>query len=326
MTVMPTADSVPRPRIGIALGAGVARGFAHIGVLRVLEKHGIPVDIIAGTSIGSVVAGLYLAGKLDALEEWALSLTTWKVISYFDLRVSAGGLIGGNKLVALIREHIGETTFAELSKPCCFLATDLTTGHEVWLRDGDLTHAMRASFALPGVFPPVPMNGQWLVDGALTNPVPVSVCRALGAQVVLAINLGADLLGKTRQANNIPRVAGFDLLDEMAKGAQPAASSRLDWLTRRLFSREPSAPSLFGSMVASLAIVQDRIARSRLAGDPPDLHVIPKVGHIGMLEFQRAQELIDLGAEAMELAMPDLLEAVAVTAAAQANVLTPMVS
>lgn len=311
----------PLPRIGLALGAGVARGFAHIGALHVLERHGIMPDVIAGTSIGAVVGGLYFAGKMVALEDWARSLTTWKVISYFDLRVASGGLIGGGKLVGLIREHIGTTNFEDLPKPCCLLATDLTTGHEVWLRNGDLTEAMRASFALPGVFPPVPLNGQWLVDGALTNPVPVSVCRALGAQVVIAINLGADMLGRTRQANNVPRVAGFDMLEELAKGAEPAANSRLDWLARRLFKREPTSPSLFGAMVQSLAIVQDRIARSRLAGDPPDIHVVPRVGHIGMLEFQRAAELIELGAQAMELAMPDVMEAVAIATAAQASAL-----
>lgn len=301
-----------RPSLGLALGAGVARGWAHIGILKSLKRAGIEPDIVAGTSIGSVVAGCHLTGKLDDLEKWARSLTTWRVISYLDFRVASGGIIGGGKLKQELRSNLADTRIEDLPKPLRLMATDLTTGHEVWLREGDLVDAMAASYALPGIFPPVALQDRWLVDGALVNPIPVSVCRALGAQVIIACNLGADMIGRTQIGNSVPRAAGFDLLEELDKGATPGSGSRMDWLTKRIFGRPAGSPSMFGTMVSALAIVQDRIARSRLAGEPPDVHVTPRVGHIGMLEFQRASELIELGEAAMEAAMPELRDALAI--------------
>jgi NTE family protein len=315
---MPDESSPPRirPRIGLALGAGVARGWAHIGVLRALRQRGIEPDVIAGTSVGAPVGGIHLAGHLDTLEQWVLGLTRFKVVSYLDLRVRAGGLIGGSRLVAEMRRNLGEMRIEDLPMPFAVTATDLVTGHEVWLRHGDLVEALRASFSLPGVFPPMRVDQRWLVDGALVNPVPVSVCRALGAEMVIAVNLNADIIGKARRPGaTVPTAAGFDLLQFLDQVPEAPRASRLDALTRRIFRRDYDGPSLFGVMVSSLGIIQDRIGRSRLAGDPPDVHITPRLGHIGLLEFDRAAEAIEEGGAAVERSVPELADALGVLSA-----------
>ncbi|MEE8500052.1 MAG: patatin-like phospholipase family protein [Kiloniellales bacterium] len=302
-----------RPKIGLALGSGVARGWAHLGVLRALERYGFKPDMLAGTSVGAMVGGTYLAGHGQTLEDWARHLSKVRIISYLDFRVRAGGMFGGRHLVQAMEEHMGGLTIEDLDTPFAAVATDLVTGHEVWLRKGDLIEAMRTSFSLPGVFEPVRVEGRWLVDGALVNPVPVSVCQAMGAQMVIAVNVNADLLGKERRGDMaVPSIAGFDLLQELESGKTTAPGSKLGALTRRVFRREPSRPSLFGVMISSLGIVQDRITRSRLAGEPPDVHITPRLGHVGLFEFDRAEEIIDEGEAAVERALPDLRDALAI--------------
>jgi NTE family protein len=308
-----------RPRIGLALGAGVARGWAHIGVLRTLKKMGIEPDIITGTSVGALVGGCYLAGQLDTLEEWTRNLSRMKIVSYLDLRVRSGGLISGGRLMAEMKKHMGDRRIEDLPMPFAAIATDLVTGHEVWLRTGPLVESLRASFSLPGVFPPICIDQRWLVDGALVDPVPVSACRALGAEMVIAVNLNADILGKARKPGaNIATAAGFDLiqvLDEEYAQQTPPPASRLNALTRRVFTREYDGPSLFGVMVSSLGIITDRIGRTRLAGDPPDVQIAPRLGHVGLLEFDRAAEAVEEGAAATERAVPDLADALRVFSA-----------
>lgn len=311
---MPDASPpAPRPRIGLALGAGVARGWAHIGVLRTLANHGIVPDIVAGCSIGALVGGVHLAGRLDELEHWARTLSRMRIVSYLDLRVRAGGLIGGHRLVAELRQHLGPRTIESFDTPFAAITTDLVSGHEVWLRDGDLVDALRASFSLPGIFAPVRIGHRWLVDGALVNPVPVSACRALGADVVIAVNLNTDLIGKARQHRNDVPVGEVPDLDTLLGGdAAVRKPSRFDALSRRVFQRSYDGPSLFGVMVSSLGIIQDRISRSRMAGEPPDVHVTPRLGHIGLLEFERAAEAIAEGEAALLRALPDLQDAITV--------------
>lgn len=302
-----------RPRIGLALGSGVARGWAHLGVLRALARYGIEPDVIVGTSIGAVVGGVHLAGKADALEAWARSLTKVRMISYMDFRVRNGGMIGGRHLVEALRQNLGDVRIEDLGIPFAAVATDLVTGHEVWLREGDLIDALRTSFSLPGVFEPMLHDNRWLVDGALVNPVPVSVCRALGAQMTIAVNLNADIIGKERRAGQaVPTVAGFDLLNELQQSEESARPSRIGSLAKRLFRREPTHPSMFGVMISSLGIVQDRISRSRLAGEPPDVHITPRLGSIGLFEFDRADEIIAEGEAAVERVLPDLNDAISI--------------
>lgn len=292
--------------VAIALGGGMARGFAHIGVLNVLERHGIYPSIVAGTSIGAVVGAAYLSGKLKEFEEWALSLNRYKILSYLDLRVRSAGLIGGNKLDALLGEHFGNMLIEDFDCPFVTVASDLVTGHEVWIRRGPVVEAMKASFALPGVFPPVERNHRLLVDGALVNPVPVSVCRSINARMTIGVDLHADIIGKAAQpGQSYQTVAGFDPFNEKDVDKK-AQASFTNSITKRLFRREENNPSLFGVMVSALNIMMDRMTRSRLAGDPPDIHVKPMIGHIGLLEFEKAAELISEGEAAAMRVLPEI--------------------
>jgi NTE family protein len=306
----PDSETPWRPRLALALGGGVARGFAHIGVLRALERNGIVPDIVVGTSIGAVVGAAYLAGKLDVIEDWARGLNRLRILSYLDFKVTSGGLINGKRLMATLEEHLGGLTIEGFDRRFMAVATDLATGHEVWLRSGPLVPALRASFSLPGIFPPVMLGHRWLVDGALVNPVPVLAALALDAQMTIAVNLNADIIGAARKPGaNIQTVAGFDLLDQDHEVAEKA---RRTPFLRRFFHREPEHPSLFGVMFSSLNILQHRIARSRLAGDPPDISIDPHIGHIGLAEFERAAELIDEGAASVERRMDQICDALAV--------------
>lgn len=306
------------PRIGLALGSGLARGFAHIGVVRALKRHGIVPTIISGTSMGALIGGAYLSNNLDKVEEWAYSLDKEKVKSYFDFKPSAlvggggGGLIGGEKLVKLMVENFGDLRVEDMPHPFIAIATDLVTGHEVWMRKGVLVDVMRASFSVPGIFPPVMSGGRWLIDGALVNPVPVSACNAAGARMTIAVNVNGDIIGKVKHpGDKVPTVMGFDLIG--GEGAPPPAEeAKKQGLMKRVFGREKDHPSVFGVMVSSLNIVQDRLSRSRLAGDPPDVLIVPRIGHIGLLEFDRAEELIAEGEAAVERAVPDIKAAYAV--------------
>ncbi len=309
------AHRLGKRKIGLALGSGMARGWAHIGVIRALKKLGFEFDVITGCSVGALAGGCYLASKLDDLEEWARSLNKRKIVGYLDMRVRSGGLIGGSKLMDELHKYIGHVRIEELKIPYVAVTTDLVTGHEIWLQEGELAEAMRASFSLPGIFPPVKMAGRWLADGALVNPLPVAACRAMGADMVIAVNLSADIIGKARRpGTNVPSAAGFDLLQMLDETDSMQKSSLIGGLARRIFKRDYDGPSLFGVMTSSLNIMQDRISRARLAGDPPDVHIAPRLGHLGLLEFDRAEEAIHEGEAAVMRKRPELADALQVLA------------
>ena len=283
----------PAPRgagIALALGGGAARGWAHIGVLRALDEAGIEIDMIAGTSIGALVGGCYLAGKLDELEEFARSLTRRRLFGLLDLHIGGSGLFGGMKLDARMRQHLEGVTFADLPKPMVCVAAELRTGHEIWLSSGSLITAMRASYALPGVFEPVTVNRRVLVDGALVNPVPVSVCRAHEQRLVVAVNLHYDLFGRAA----------------VIKHSADSPADDQELVVKKGPSEREERIGIMGVMVEAFNIIQDRISRARLAGDPPDLSLQPKLGHIGLSEFHRADEAIRLGYEAAQASLADL--------------------
>ena len=289
-----------RPKIGIALGGGAARGWAHIGVLKSLIEAGLKPDIVAGTSIGAVAGACYVTGRLDTLEEFACALTRRRMFGFLDFNFGGSGLITGQRLSARLESHLREYTIEGLDRRFVAVATELGTGHEVWLNKGSLVNALNASFALPGIFRPVKINGRWLIDGALVNPIPVSVCRALGARIVIAVNLSCDLLHKGSiihdQANFTEPAAVPE--DNRLPGSNGRAALHL--LHRQIFGRNKDAPGISAVMMDAINITQDRIARSRLAGDPPDITIGPKTGNIGLFDFHRASEAIDLGARAAE--------------------------
>jgi len=290
-----TAAEAPRSTgIALALGGGCARGWSHIGVLRALDEAGIDISMIAGTSIGALVGGCYLAGKLDQLEEFARSLTKRRIFGLLDLNLRGNGLFGGMKLDARLREHLDGTLVEDLPKPFVAVAAEIRTGHEVWLNSGSLVTAMRASYALPGVFEPVSCNGRALVDGALVDPVPVSVCRAYEQPLVVAVNLSYDNFGRSA----VIRHNAGELTLSRAAASSPGFQSEAEAKESRL--------GITGVMVDAFNIIQDRISRARLAGDPPDLSLHPKLSHIGMTEFHRADEAIELGYEATRLQIAEL--------------------
>lgn len=294
---VPQPSSERKPGIALALGGGAARGWAHIGVLRALDEAGVRIDMIAGTSIGALVGGCYLAGKLDELEEFARSLTKRRIFGLLDFNFGGSGLFGGMRLTARMREHLEGVTFADLEKPFVCVAAEIRTGHEIWLSSGSLITAMRASYALPGVFEPVVCNGRVLVDGALVNPVPVSVCRAYEQPVVVAVNLHYDVFGR---AAVIKHSADMPDAEEEPTGQKPPL------LVERGQREREARLGITGVMVEAFNIIQDRISRARLAGDPPDLSLHPKLGRIGLTEFHRADEAIRIGYEATKAQMADL--------------------
>ncbi|MGV2979749.1 patatin-like phospholipase family protein [Camelimonas sp. ID_303_24] len=307
----------PQPRrparLGLALGGGAARGWAHIGALRVLDKAGFAPDVVVGTSIGAVVGGCFAIGSLDILEEFATSLTRRRVMGLMDFSMGGSGLISGNRLRQLLEQDIGRLRMEDLPNRFATVATELGSGHEVWLTRGPVVDAMRASYALPGIFDPVCIGGRWLMDGALVNPIPVTVARALGAEFVLAINLNGDL--RSNRASTIP---SHGPLEEDVAGATPQEATEKPGgilgafgAARRIgrFARRPDgAPGIGTVMMDAFNITQDRISRSRLAGDPPNLMISPRLGQIGLFDFHRATEAMQLGAEAAERCLPELEE------------------
>jgi NTE family protein len=288
-----------RPQIGLALGSGGARGLAHIGVLRALDRAGIRADIVCGTSIGALVGGIHLGGGLDVLESWSRGLTKLRLTRLFDFHLGPGGLIAGRRIMEIFDDVLRDRLIEDLPARFACVATELDTGHEVWLQSGNLLEAVRSSCALPGLVPPVWLDDRWLVDGALVNPVPVSVCRALGARIVIAVNLSTESFGAGS------RDRGLDPAEERAVVGSIAGLPGANFI-RQLISRRNDAPSILSVMASALNIVQDRLTRSRLAGDPPDVIIAPKVGNIGLMQLDRARESIAAGEQAVEDAAPAL--------------------
>ena len=284
-----------RPRLAVALGSGSARGWAHIGVLRALQQAGITPDIVCGTSMGAFVGAAYASGSLDSLEGWARSLTRRDVLGFFDVSLGAGGLIKGEKLLGYTSRLFLDETFADLDKPFACVATDLASGREVWLKEGRILDAVRASVALPGLLVPQLRDGCYLVDGGLVNPVPVSLCRALGADIVIAVDLGMDTVGlRSRPGDSSAPVPAW----RQTMGR---------WLGREGEGEKVVRPSLADVVSNSIAIMQGRIARSRLAGEPADVLIAPRLGQLGLLDFHRADEAIAAGRKATEHMLPMLL-------------------
>ncbi|MAT64802.1 MAG: patatin [Gammaproteobacteria bacterium] len=301
-----------RPRIGLALGGGAARGWAHIGVIQYLKDEGIDVDVICGTSIGSIVGGAEAAGQLDTLREWLEQLEWQDIIRYLDVTFT-GGLLQGTKLMDFFRDRLKDAEIEKLDRPFAAVATELSNGQEVWLQSGSLMDAMRASIALPGLFTPVERDGRWLVDGGLVNPVPVSLCRALGAERIIAVDLNSDILG--RRTGNPPRSLPAEE-DASAEKAWGRMLRKGDWQGmfqalfhapmeqwKSYFQREENAPpSLVDVLAQSVYIMQVRITRARMAGDPPDVLLTPRLSQIRLLEFHRATEAIEEGYKVAERA------------------------
>lgn len=266
-----TVPELPlRPRVGLALGGGSARGWAHVGVIRALGERGIHPDLVSGTSIGALVGAVLAAGEMDRFERWLLDMGVKQVFSLLDVTLN-GGMLKGERLMEHFRQNFVDRPIQDLPLPFGAVATSLHSGAEIWLREGSTVEAVRASIAMPGLFTPVQRHGDTLVDGGLVNPVPVSLARAMGAEFVIAVDLGADMFVNQRQKN----------------GGQ-------------------TRPSLKEVLAGSINVMQVRIARSRLAGDPPDVLLTPKVSSLGFFDFHRAAEAIEIGRRCVEDSLPFL--------------------
>lgn len=293
-----------KPVLGIALGSGASRGWSHVGVIDALTDAGIEPDVVCGTSVGAMVGASYVSGRLEVLRDWVSRSTRTDVFRFFNIKPTTAGFVDLERFLAFLHECVApeEATIESFKKIFAAVATDLDTGREVWCREGSLAHAVQASMAMPGLFPAVRNNDRWLVDGGLANPVPVSVCHALGADVVIGVNLNSDIIGKQRRKAEAASGEPEDgVLGSLRKQAKEYSSS--------LFpngSAGVSPPGLFYAIPSAIGIFQDRITRSRLGQDPADVVVAPRVGHIGILEFQRAAEAMEIGRAATEAVMDDI--------------------
>lgn len=290
-----------RPQLGLALGGGAAKGWAHIGVLRKLTEIGIEPDVIAGTSIGSIVGAAYLSDHLDEIEDWVTHLSWADVVAMLDIKLS-GGLIRGEKVINRLHPYLGDLTFEDLKKPFAAVAADLETGSEIWLREGGVLEAIRASIAIPPLFSPVKQKQRWLVDGGLVNPVPVSLCRAMGADIVIAVDLSAQ--GPfSRPIVPKPKSPAEKTEKQPAKPADSllgVVDGVIGKLRNQKDPNEEPIPSFLSVAFRSLNIMTTRITRSRMAGEPAELVITPKLADISLMEFHRAKEAIALGYTAAE--------------------------
>jgi NTE family protein len=292
------------PKIGLALGSGASRGWSHIGIIKALLREGIEPDIVCGTSVGAMIGACYLAGNLEKLEKWVLDSSRTDVLKFFHIRLSQTGFVDSDRLGRFLYENIAaeDLLIENLPKRFAAIATDLHSGREVWFSEGGIAHAVRASMAMPGLFPAVRQEHRWLVDGGLVNPVPVNVCRALGADIVIAVNLNSDVISR-----HSPKKAESD--PGKLKGVlQNLKQTTLEYSSSFFPEGEKheEAPGLIASITSSINIVQDRITRSRLAGDPADVVIAPRLARIGMLEFHRAAEAIAEGETCFRNALEEI--------------------
>jgi NTE family protein len=308
--VLPRRD---KPRIALVLGSGAARGWAHIGVIRELEDLGVQPDLVVGASVGAVVAGAYASGNLDEFEKWISGLGRVDIIRLLDAKMTGGGFLQGNSLMNAIEKRIGNPNIEDLKLPFACVAAELGTGREVWLREGSLLDACRASIALPGLFAPSRYDSdRLLVDGGLVNPVPVSLARAMGGDVVIAVNLNGDLVGRhffvheseewVSEEDSEKELAEIEDKDttiaRWAAKMKAGFGVRLDSYISSLRRKENPDPGLFDVIAGAVGIMQDRITRSRMAGEPPDILIMPRVGNIALMDFDRAGESIAAGRKA----------------------------
>jgi len=323
---LPPALQPRRGGIALALGGGAAKGWAHIGALRAFEEHKIPISMIAGTSIGALVGGAYLAGKLDDLEHFARSLTWASVLRYLDFSITGSGLISGMRLATYMDIHLAGRKIEDLPAPFVSVCTDIRTGHEIWLHDGPMIEALRASYALPGIFAPVAVGGRHLVDGALVNPVPVTACRAYEPDVVIAVDLNHENFGRSAVIRASHYESCADPSDAQPVGrngswfsflgghspveaTDPGATAKPGLRNLRNPQVQPKARlGTMGVMIEAFNIIQDRISRARLAGDPPDYTIRPKLASIGLADFHKADESIRLGYVEAKLRIHELMD------------------
>ena len=291
-------------RIGLALGSGAAKGWSHIGVINALERAGIEIDVVAGCSVGALVGSAYVNNRLGDMEKWVCAFRYWDVIRLMDLSWQRGGLLRGDRVFSHIRQIMPNELIEACSKPFGVVATNLSTGREMWLTEGDLHQAVRASCSMPGLLPPVGYNGYWLVDGAVVNPVPISLTRALGADIVIAVDLQHDAHLMQQDLLSVTPQSGEEAATDTALTWGKKLRQRISGFTHRRANQTPGAMEI---MSTSIQVLENRLKRNRMACDPPDVLIQPFCPQISTLDFHRAEEAIAAGKAAVEKKMDELL-------------------
>jgi len=291
-------------KLGIALGSGAARGWSHIGILDALHEIGLRPTVVAGASVGALVGAAYAGDDLAQLRDWVLTLRRLEIFRLMDARLRGGGIMTGDRLMEAIAEQFDQQTIEDLRLAFGAVATDLGSGREIWLREGSVMDAVRASSGLPGLFAPMNYRGKWLVDGGLVNPVPVSLCRALGADLVIAVNLNAHLV--TRRQRPSEESANEQGKEDHETSQLERLADRIgQWLTPARRDSD-DAPGILDVVGTSINIMQDRITRSRMVGEPPEVILTPHLQDFQLMDFHKAREAIKAGRAAVERAAPAL--------------------
>jgi NTE family protein len=308
-----TAPAPQQKKIGLALGSGGARGWAHLGVLQRLSELGIVPHCVAGTSIGSIAAALYATDSLATMEDLATHLD-WKRVAqlFLEVKFPRSGLLTGKNFIHMLKSIIPVRQIEDLRLPYAAVATDLETEKEVVLCSGNLFDAIRASIGIPGIFTPTRLSGKYLVDGGLVNPLPVSVCRAMGADLVIAVDINLRAaphtrkLAKPQPAPPEPSVRITQLIATLGKlmpqMQAPMEDTALRWLTPK--TKSDDALTIFDVLTRSFRLAENQITRRELELNPPDLLIQPEVGNIMTLEFHRGPEAIAAGIRAVNECLP----------------------
>ena len=300
--------------VGLVLGGGASRGWAHVGVIEALEEAGIPVDVIAGCSVGSYVGAIYASGGLASLKEFILRMDGKKMFSYFDVVIPRSGLLDGSKkLREFLSGHTDAETFEDLKIPLKMVATDLESGDKVVLKSGDLFSALRATMSMPGLFAPTLVKGRWLVDGGLVDPVPVGVARAMGADVVIAVDLNSGLVSRQKRMSLVkeaPRdTPPPEYRNELARKLSDhyaSAESTFKQKIRSFLKSDDTSPDIMETVSGAIGIMQDRITRINLAVEPPDILVQPRLGEMKMMDFGQVEKAIEEGCQGVKDHLEDI--------------------
>lgn len=299
-----------RKSVGLVLGSGASRGWAHIGVIRALEEANIAIDYIAGSSVGAYVGAIYASGSLGSLEKFLLEMDGKKIFSYFDVVFPKSGLLNGSKRVQeLFSMHTDAKDFSDLLIPVMMVATDLERGKKVIIKSGSILKALRATMSYPGLFEPVYMGGRWLVDGGIVDPVPVGIARAMGAGVVIAVDLNSRIVSRSKTYDTVDTAgSGVVVRDALAGDSvnrNELVKKMSDFYgniehsvrqkTSHLLHRDVATPDIIETVMTSVGIMQERITRTNLAVEQPDILIQPRLGELKMMNFDQIKHTIEEG-------------------------------
>jgi len=307
---------MPQPKLGLVLGSGSSRGWAHIGVIEAFEEQNIEIHMITGASAGSFIAASYAGGGLENIKKFALDMDWKRVLTYLDIAFPRSGFIDSKKVADLIKLYTNIENIEDLKIPVQMVTTDMHSGEQVVLKKGSVTEALRASMAVPGLLTPIQIEDAWLVDGGVVNPLPIDVCRDMGADIVVAVDLNSERKSKKSQMLTSAEQKSKTAVIEKKRlevitswivrygPAGKAVSTKID----QWFSREEPSPHIFEILVSSLNIMQRKIEQMNLETHPPDILIRPRLGDMKFFDYDQAEIAIEEGYRRGKEAIPTILE------------------